>query len=88
MALERAVRVVPYAWYFLVGFVGCRFAAGLFICCICTGLSGQPLLADCAGACVLLVFVHVLLVVFDDRNILRLLNGTNGSSSMRVAVGC
>ena len=64
------------------------FAACLFICCCCTGLSGQPSLADCAGAWVLLVFVHVLLVVFDDRNILRLLNGTNGSSSMRVAVGC
>ncbi len=63
------------------------FAAGLFICCSCIGLSGQPLLADCAGAC-MLVFVHVLLVVFDDRNILRLLNGTNGISSMRVAVGC
>ena len=51
-------------------------------------MSGQPLLADCAGAWVLLVFVHVLLVVFDDRNILRLLNGTVGSSSMRVAGGC
>ena len=51
-------------------------------------MSGQPLLADCAGAWVLLVFFHVLLVVFDDRNILGLLNGTNGSSSMRVAVGC
>ena len=30
MALERAVRVVPYAWYFLVGFVGCRFC-GWFV---------------------------------------------------------
>ena len=88
MALERAVRLVPYAWYFLIGFVGCRFAAGLCICCGCTGLSGQPLLADCAGAWVLLVFVHVLPVVLDDRNIVRLLDGINGSSSMRVAVGC
>ncbi len=34
------------------------------------------------------VYVHVLLVVSDDRNILRLLNGTVGSSSMRVAGGC